>query len=52
MPVGRTLENLDVRFLPQIRGPEGKIKLILNWDGMYYIKDMIPEVTGDWTQFK
>jgi len=46
------LKNLDVRFLPQIRGPEGKIKLILNWDGMYYIKDMIPEVTGDWTQFK
>ena len=39
-------------FHRKCKRPEGKLEIILNWDGMYYIKDLTPEVTGDWTQFK
>lgn len=39
-------------FYRKCKRPEGKLEIILNWDGMYYIKDMTPEVTGDWTRFK
>ncbi|MFH0852089.1 MAG: hypothetical protein V1845_00560 [bacterium] len=39
-------------FTRKFRGPDGKVELILNWDGMYYIKNTEPEITGDWTLFK
>jgi len=39
-------------FNRKFKGPDGKLEVLLNWDGMYYIKNINPEVTGDWTTFK
>ncbi len=38
-------------FNRKYKGPDGRVEVILNWDGMYYI-DFSPEVTGDWTTLK
>lgn len=39
-------------FHRKCKRPEGKLEIILNWDGMYYIKNTDPEITGDWTLLK
>ncbi len=50
-PLGRWKIWTD-GFNRRYKTPEGKIDLILNWDGMYYIKNTEPEISGDWTLLK
>ena len=44
-------------FHRKYKGPKRKFEVILNWDGMYYIKDASAfpfevEIVGDWTLLK
>ena len=40
-------------FHKKFKGPEGRVEVILNWDGKYYIRNFGPEtITGDWTKLK
>jgi hypothetical protein len=41
-------------FHRKYKRAEGKIEIILNWDGIYHIKikGTEPEITGDWTLLK
>lgn len=34
-------------FHRKYKGSDGILELILNWDGMYYIRGLSSEVTGD-----